>query len=130
MRTRSNVMSKKHKNEAGSKKPASLDRSFRVGDRVRIVDISPELKDVNYDLRNAEAREMRTAELFRFCLGRVFTVRGFGRYGTVEFEVDNSPAVREKFGKWQTIWSEPGFLKLVSKGKAQARKQPRKRLSS
>lgn len=118
-------MSKKHKDEAGSKKPASLDRSFKVGDRVRIVDISPEFKDLNYDLRNTEAREMRTAELFRFCLGRVFTVRGFGRYGTVEFEVGNSPAVREKFGKWQTIWSEPGFLKLVSK-----RKRPKKRLSS
>ncbi len=124
-------MSKKRKNEAGSKKPASLDRCFRLGDRVRIVDISPELKDLNYDLRNnAEAREMRTAELFRFCLGRVFTVRGFGRYGTVEFEVGNSPAVREKFGKQQTIWSEPGFLRLVSKAKARARKQPKKRLSS
>ena len=106
-------------------------RFFRVGDRVRITDISPDLKNPNYDLRDAEAREMRTAELFRFCLGRVFTVRGFGRYGTVELEVGNSSAVREKFGKWHTIWSEPEFLKLVNKRKTQGKKKRRKkRLSS
>jgi len=50
---------------------------LEVGDRVRITDISPDLKDPDYDLKDAEHREMRTAEAFRFCLGRVFTICGF-----------------------------------------------------
>ena len=31
------------------------------------------LKDPNYDLRDGKARTMRAAELFRFCVTRVFT---------------------------------------------------------
>lgn len=58
---------------------------------------------------------MRTAELFRFCVGRVFRVYGFDRYGNVELRVSNSSAVRKKFGKWHTIWCEPEFLKLVKR---------------
>jgi hypothetical protein len=89
---------------------------LEVGDRVRIVDISPELKDPGYDLKDAERREMRTAELFRFCLGRVFTVYGFGRYGHVELEVSRSAVVLKKFGM-NTIWVEPEFLKCVRKAR-------------
>src|SRR5258708_30403207 len=83
---------------------------LEVGDRVRITDISPDLKDRDYDLKDAEHREMRTAELFRFCLGRVFTICDFGRYEHVELEVSRSPAVRKRFGI-NTIWMEPEFLK-------------------
>ncbi len=58
---------------------------------------------------------MRTAELFRFCLDREFTVCGFGRYGHIELSVsDDDPKVRKKFGKFNTIWIEPEFLKLIS----------------
>jgi hypothetical protein len=92
---------------------------FEIGDRVRIIDISSDLKDPSYDQKDAEHREMRTAELFRFCLGRVFTIYGFGRYGHVELEVSKSPAVRKRFGL-NTIWMEPEFLKRVRKARNRA----------
>jgi hypothetical protein len=88
---------------------------LEIGDRVRIIDISSDLKDPNYDLKDAEHREMRTAELFRFSLGREFAVRGFGRYSTVELEAGANRAVRRKFGKYHTIWMEPESLKVVRK---------------
>jgi len=89
--------------------------SLRIGDRIRILEISEDVKDPNFDLRDVERKEMRTAELFRFCLGRVFTIFGFDRYGNVELHVSNSPAVRKKFGKWHSIWCEPKFVKLVKR---------------
>ena len=61
--------------------PAYLKSNFKVGDRVRVLDIPADLKDPKFDLQKQEAREMRTAELFTVCLGRTFTVYGFGRYG-------------------------------------------------
>jgi hypothetical protein len=104
------------------RQPIRLRRQFRAGDRVKVVDISPGLKDPNYDVKSAEHGDMRTAELFRFCVGRVFTVYGFDRYGHVELHVGNSSAVRKRFGKWHSIWSEPEFLKLVSKRKTATKK--------
>jgi hypothetical protein len=59
---------------------------------------------------------MRTAELFRFCVGRTFLVTGFNRYGFVELQVSDDLAVKKKFGlNW--IWMEPGFIALVTKTK-------------
>lgn len=75
---------------------------LEIGDRIRIIEIPPHLKNPNYDLQDAEHREMRTAELFRFCLGREFTVRGFDRYATVELEAGANREVRKKFGKYQS----------------------------
>jgi hypothetical protein len=94
--------------------PSRQRRKFRVGDRVRILDIPEDLKDPNYDLKhdNRDSWPMKTGELFRFCLGRVFRIYGFGRYGHAELEVSKSPAVRRKFGL-NTIWIELEFLKLV-----------------
>jgi hypothetical protein len=66
--------------------PIRLKSKFKAGDRVRVVDIPEDTKDPSADLKSLEAREMRTAELFRFCLGRVFTIYGFHRYGFVELE--------------------------------------------
>jgi hypothetical protein len=103
---------------------------LEVGDRVRIIDISADLKDPGYDSKHDECREMRTGELFRFCVGRVFTVYGFDRYGNVELHAGNSSAVRKKFGKWHSIWSEPKFLKLVRKRKVQRKKLRKMKLSS
>jgi len=73
---------------------------LEIGDRIRIIDIPSHLKDPSYDLKDADGREMRTAELFRFCLGSEFTVQNFGRYGTVELEAGANREVREKFGKY------------------------------
>jgi len=58
---------------------------------------------------------MRTAALFRYCLGREFTVQDFDRYGTVELEAGANGEVRKKFGKYHTIWLEPEQLKVVRK---------------
>jgi hypothetical protein len=96
---------------------------LEVGDRIRIIDIPPDFKDPNYDLKGAEHREMRTAELFRFSLGRQFTVQNFGRYGTVELDAGANREVRKEFGKYQTIWLEPGQLKVVRKKR---KTQPRR----
>ena len=94
--------------------PTYLKSNFKIGDRVLIIDIPEDLKDPKSDLKSPDAREMRTGELFRFCLGRVFTVYGFGRYGHVELEVSKSLTVRKKFGL-STVWIEPEFLKLVKR---------------
>jgi hypothetical protein len=94
---------------------------LKAGDRVRILGIPDNLKDPNYDLKDPERREMRSAELFRFCVGRVFTIQDFDRYGFAELEVGNSPAVRETFGKYQTIWIEPELLKRVARRLLKAR---------
>jgi hypothetical protein len=88
---------------------------LEIGDRIRIIDIPPHLKNPSYDLQDAEHREMRTAELFRFCLGREFTIRDFGKYGTVELEAGANREVGKKFGKYQTIWLAPEHLQVVRK---------------
>jgi len=113
--------------EKASEKALRKNKSVRrklgldIGDRVRIIDIPSHLKDPGYDLHSAEHKEMRTAELFRFCLGREFTIYGFDRYGYVEFEPSKSPTILKKFGMC-TIWVEPEFLKLVRKGRAREKR--------
>jgi hypothetical protein len=87
---------------------------------VRVIDIPEDTKDLEADLVSSEAREMRTAELFRFCLGRKFTVYGFGRYGHVELRVGQNGEVRKKFGRWHTVWIEPEFLKRVGQPRLKA----------
>jgi hypothetical protein len=77
---------------------------------VRITDVSGDLKDPDY----TDDPQMRTAELFRFCLGRKFQIPGFDRYGFVELQVSDDPAVRRKFGL-NSVWIEPRFLDLVAK---------------
>jgi hypothetical protein len=88
---------------------------LEIGDRVRIIDIPPDLKDPKYDSKDAERREMRTSELFRFCVGRKFAVQDFGRYGFVELDVSANREVRSGFGRFHTIWIEPEFLEKVSR---------------
>jgi hypothetical protein len=59
---------------------------------------------------------MRTGELFRFCVGRKFTIEGFGRHGHIELRVDEDPAVKRKFGL-NSIWIEPQFIELITKNR-------------
>lgn len=56
---------------------------------------------------------MRTGELFRFCVGRKFTIEAFGPYGHIEFRVDQDPEVKKKFGL-NSIWVEPQFVELLT----------------
>ena len=101
--------------------PAYLKSNFKAGDRVRVLDIPNDLKDPDFDTKHdTDESNFRTGELFRFCVGRVFTVYGFGRYGHVELQVDRSPAVRRK-GFSGTIWIEPEFLRRVGHQRLKAR---------
>ena len=122
MSTKRNKNSTKNGGERMARKNRLTRRrlGLEIGDRVRITDISSDLKDPNYDLKDAEHREMRTAELFRFCLGREFTVQDFCRYGFVELDPGANRVVRRKFGRHHTIWIEPEFLKRVRKARNKA----------
>jgi hypothetical protein len=71
-------------------------RKFQLGDKVRVVGIpkmtfAPRIKD-----------EFGTERLFNSMLGRVYTVRGFDKYGHIELEPK----------RLNTVWIEPEFLKL------------------
>jgi hypothetical protein len=79
------------------------------------MDISEDLKNPAYDKKDNDHREMRTAELFRFCVGREFLIRGFDKYGHPELHVGEDGTVRRKFGRYHTIWMEPEFLILVQR---------------
>ena len=80
---------------------------------MRVMDIPQIFKDPDFDLRHdSEEPKFRTGELFRFCVGRLFTICGFDGHGHAEFVVENNRAVR-KTGMRGSIWIEPEFLKLV-----------------
>ena len=71
-------------------------RKFRLGDKVRVVGIpkitfAPGVRD-----------ELGTKKLFKSMLGKVYTVRGFDKYGHIEL----APK------RLSTVWIEPEFLKL------------------
>lgn len=96
--------------QTGVARKGSSSLKPKVGDRVRIIDIPSGFKDRNCDLKDG----MRTAELFRFCLGREFAIQAFDPYGHAELSVDKDRSVRKQFGL-NTIWIEPGFLARVRK---------------
>ncbi len=124
MSTRRNKQTAKRK-ATGAARKSSFPRKLKIGDQVRISDISSDLKDLDYDLKHDECRDMRTAELFRFCLGREFVIHDFDRYGNAELHVGEDPAVRKKFGRSHWIWVEPEYLERirVSKGKASRKRK-------
>jgi hypothetical protein len=110
LRTRSKQSAKR--TTTGAARKGSSSRKLRIGDRVRIIDIPSGFKDPNCDLKDTEHREMRTAELFRFCVGREFVIQEFDQYGHADLSVDKDRAVRKKFGL-NTIWIEPEFLERI-----------------
>jgi len=69
---------------------------FRVGDKVKVVGMSP----VKY--APGVKDELCTEKLFKSVLGKVYTVRGFDRYGNVELQPK----------RLDTVWVDPEFLKL------------------
>ena len=108
----------------GVARKGSTSRKLQIGDRVRINDIPCGFKDPDCDLKDALFREMRTAELFRFCLGREFVIQDFDQYGHADLSVHEDRAVRKKFGL-NTIWIEPKFLERIkeSRGKAAGKRK-------
>ena len=73
-----------------------MNKKFRIGDKVKVVGMSP----VTY--APGVKDELGTEKLFKSMLGKVYTVRGFDRYGNVELQPK----------RLDTVWVEPEFLKL------------------
>jgi hypothetical protein len=71
-------------------------RQFRVGDKVKVVGMSP------VTFAPGVKDELGTEKLFKSMLGKVYTVRGFDRYGNVELQPK----------RLDVVWVEPEFLKL------------------
>jgi hypothetical protein len=77
-------------------------RPFKIGDKVRVVRVPvitfrPGVKD-----------ELGTRKLFRYMLGKVYTVKGYDKYGFVELE----PRPLK-----DTVWIEPDFLRVRARRK-------------
>jgi hypothetical protein len=71
-------------------------RGFRIGDKVRVVGTPPML------FAPGAKDELGTKRVFKSMLGKIYTVRGFDKYGHIE--------LRPK--RWDFVWIEPEFLKL------------------
>jgi len=73
-----------------------MHKEFRIGDKVKVVGMSP------VTFAPGAKDELGTEKLFKSMLGKVYTVRGFDRYGYVELQPK----------RLDTVWVEPEFLKL------------------
>jgi hypothetical protein len=73
-----------------------MDKKFRIGDKVKVVGMSP----VTYPPGMKDG--LGTEKLYKSMLGRVYTVRVFDRYGYVELQPK----------RLDTVWVKPEFLKL------------------
>ncbi len=69
---------------------------FQIGDKVRVIGMSP------VTFPPGVKDELGTEKLFKSMLGKVFTVRGFDKYGNVELQPK----------RFDVVWVEPEFLKL------------------
>ena len=72
---------------------------FRVGDKVKVVGMSP------VTFPPGVKDELETEKLFKSMLGKVYTVRGFDKYGNVELHPK----------RLNSVWVEPEFLELRAK---------------
>lgn len=77
--------------------------SYAVGDKVRIIRVTPSLyRD------DPIARE--TAAFFELCLGKAFWVEGFDEYGQLELWTTEKGNLRKRYRNGKdnhTIWVEP-----------------------
>jgi hypothetical protein len=74
----------------------AMNKKFRIGDKVKVVGMSP------VTFPPGVKDELGTEKLFKSMLGKVYTVRGFDRYGNVEIQPK----------RLITVWVEPEFLRL------------------
>ena len=70
-------------------------KKLRVGDKVKVVGMSP------VTFPPGVKDDLGTEKLFKSMLGKVYTVRGFDKYGNVELQPK----------PLNTVWVEPEFLK-------------------
>jgi hypothetical protein len=73
-----------------------MSRKFRVGDKVKVVGMSP------VTFAPGVKDELGTEKLFKSMLGRVYTVRGFDKYGNVKLQPR----------RLNIVWVEAEFLTL------------------
>jgi hypothetical protein len=71
-------------------------RRFRVGDKVKVVGIPP------ISFAPGVKDELGSEKLFKNMLGKIYTVRGFDKYGHIELRPKRS----------DLVWIEPEFLKI------------------
>jgi hypothetical protein len=81
-------------------------RRFRVGDKVKIIGIPP------MSFAPGVKDELGSEKLFKSMPGKIYTVRGFNKYGHIELRPTRS----------DFVWIEPELLKLSA-----ARSTKRKR---
>jgi len=73
-----------------------MSKKFRIEDKVKVVGMSP------VTFPPGVKDELGTEQLFKSMLGKVYTVRGFDKYGNVEL----------KPKRLNYVWVKPEFLKL------------------
>jgi hypothetical protein len=85
-------------------------RKFRIGDKVLVVQSPP--------IRFAKGvrDEIGTKKLFKYMVGKVYTVRGFEKDGCVE--------LHPRLMDW--VWIEPKFLKLRARRRDKTRSKPKR----
>jgi hypothetical protein len=71
-------------------------RKFAVGDKVKVIGMAP------ITFAPGVKDEIGTEKLFRSMVGKVYTVRGFDKYGYVELWPDRS----------NHVWIEPKLVRL------------------
>ena len=81
---------------------------FKVGDRVTVITLPPNLDD---------RAQIDTPEVFRRALGKTFRVEGFGKYGHLELVVAERRPTPNTYES-DTIFIEPEFVTLVRRSRA------------
>jgi len=79
---------------------------FRIGDKVKLIGMPP------LALGRGVKDELGTGKLFKSMFARVYTVRGFDKYGNAELR-----PTRRDF-----VWVEPEFLALRARKSARPRR--------
>ncbi len=77
----------------------------QVGDRVRMTTIPPDV---------LQYMPEETQEVFRRCLGNVFTVREIDQHGHLELWVKNGRN-RKRIVSADIIWIEPEYVEVVAR---------------
>jgi predicted short-subunit dehydrogenase-like oxidoreductase (DUF2520 family) len=93
------VRNRKELEKAMGSRPMRALGAVEIGDRVRLIEVPPAVKEADRE----------TKAVFGRCVGRAFPVAGFDR-GLIELEVG---AVVGDFPAAHSIWVEPEFLERV-----------------
>jgi hypothetical protein len=78
---------------------------LKVGDRVKIARIPPQVE-------RDRSRSPEAFAIFQIAVGRVYEIRGFGKYGHAELWLRQDGSEDETGGA-DSIWVEPAHLTTV-----------------